>query len=42
LGFALIQAGQKTKARPYLEQASQLMPQNSEMALSVRCALDLY
>lgn len=41
-GFALMQAGEKNKARPYLERANELLEEDSELALSIKCMLDLF
>lgn len=42
LGFSLMQSGAKAKARPYLERANSLLAEDSELALSIQCMLDLF
>ena len=41
LGFALLQQRKPDQAKPHLERAFALLPQESDQALEVRCALDL-
>ncbi len=41
LGFGLLQLRRPDQARPHLERAITLLPRGEELALSVRCALDL-